>query len=881
MPRTKQFLRSDEAEDIKREAFAFDFAMSRLQRTAYGTRWVTISNGDAVEVPVASLNGLPDEITDAYLKEVNRRGGIPLHREHFKTILTCIGGGSGDHSMAALDSVYFKCCLETFKGIRRLIDIVSNGKPLLKASLTKDSEDVEQYLRKEFVHHLREASPCTMHSFTYAFATEAEIPPSPPEGYSRCLLCDRVHIFLENLRRATELVDVPAGDPDTPSSLMNYLMRLVNNVYTYIGHQFRKQHEKKVDEEVLKELDDETVYIIVDWKMKLLEMAYRQAMSEFFGQRGISWFGIMVYERKNATEIATDAAAGRTGASKYKVQFLDLTTDDSKEDGFASGAMILSGLREIKRLRPHICNFIVKSDGAGAFAGQEFDAMLATAFQFCGMSCLMHIRSEVGNGKTILDTHFASARLVLLRNVQAGGGSADIHCAADCARVLSLHGGMAVSSSGLVHFRRAGESAAAQEPISGYSSHLQRRFVYDENHCFLRVELWCMSFRSRTNPDMTVLASQLTSASVKADLRMHYADSPQGGELETAPGPQIRLSSEEREGFREMKVSRRKNKAAKAVASKAEKRHSMQQKITCSRWRQCPSPGCRSIFRSKLRLLAHINAGKHAYTAQAYEIGYAYQKKATANKKGWRSRASPTDGATAKDELVLTSVSKMETAIQDGTLVSLTDVNATVEDTLVSPEGQMWRLFEYSEVKPYDLPPGFARMRRGTNKNAVLSSKQLEYVLFVQGLGDSTCTNEAAAKSKTMPRTAEEGMRLAGTAAGQALFPGESYMVESASRRFRCEEWLDAQQLKGQMSKPRKQLVKQHAKILMNEQEAPNRAVLKAAKKMRLVELALLQGYLFLPNVPVASASTLRTWLAKRAEGQRRLGEPVVYSLGA
>lgn len=749
---------------------------------------MTISNGDAVEVPVASLDGLPDEITDAYLKEVDRKGEVPLPREHFKTILTCIGGGSGDHSMAALDSVYFKCCLETFKGIRRLIDIVCNEKPVLKASLTKDSEDVEQYLRKEFVHHLREVSPCTMHSFQYAFATETEVHVPLSQGYTRCHLCDRVHIFLENLRRATELVDVPVGDPDTPSSLMSYLMRLVNNVYTYIGHQFRKQHEKKVDEEVLKELDNETVYIIVDWKMKLLEMAYRQAMSEFFGQRGISWFGIMVYSKKTDAELAADAAAGRVGASIYKVQFLDLTTDDSKEDAFASGTMLLAGLREFKRLNPHIRKFIVKSDGAGAFAGQEFDAMLAVAFQFCEMVCLMHIRSEVGNGKTILDSHFAVARLVLLRNVQAGAGNADVHCAADCARVLSMHGGVAASSSGLVQFRRASEAAAAQEPITGYASHLQRRFVYDEDNCFLRIELWCMSFRNSTNPDMTVSASQLTSAPVIANLRMHYPDTPQGSESKIAPGPQIRLSNKERDGYREMQVSKRKNKATKAAALKAGKKQSIQQKITCSRLRQCPAPGCKSVFYSKLRLLAHVNGGKHAYTARDYEVGYTYQKKATANKKSWRSRASPTDGATAKDELILTSASKMNTAIQAGKLVSLTDIHTTLEDALVSPDGQRWHLFEGSEVVPYDLPPGFARSRRGSNKNIVLSSRQLEYVLFVQGLGDSNCTNEAAAKSKTMPRMAEEGMRLAGTAAGQALFPGESYMAVSNSRHFRCEE---------------------------------------------------------------------------------------------
>lgn len=61
--RTVQQLDLSEQEDVEREAFALDFALGRLQRTAYGTRSLHLSDGATIEVPMAKLDGLVEEIT--------------------------------------------------------------------------------------------------------------------------------------------------------------------------------------------------------------------------------------------------------------------------------------------------------------------------------------------------------------------------------------------------------------------------------------------------------------------------------------------------------------------------------------------------------------------------------------------------------------------------------------------------------------------------------------------------------------------------------------------------------------------------------------------------------------------------------------------------
>jgi len=288
------------------------------------------------------------------------------------------------------------------------------------------------------------------------------------------------------------------------------------------------------------------------------------------------------------------------------------------------------------------------------------------------------------------------------------------------------------------------------------------------------------------------------------------------------------------------------------------------------------------VFLSAARLQKHVEKGKHAYTNKAFEVDYTYQKNATQKRAAWHSRTSSEFvGRTTKDVLKIKTAQLLDHSLNTGSLVNLTELSAQTESTLKYPQGVKWALFDGSEVSPYDPEFEYARIRRSQNKNVVLSGSQLEFILFVQGRGDKTAGEGAGGNTKTMPRTAEEAMRLAGTAAGQAMFPGEKYMVATpnGARRFRCEDWLDAQQLKSQMSKPRKQLLSQYEKTTVKEAETGNKQVLKMATKAQIQQLILQHPYPFDPAAPPPKLADLRKWLATYAVKMRRSGTPVEYVL--
>ncbi|MFX8653178.1 hypothetical protein ABTM19_20845, partial [Acinetobacter baumannii] len=75
-------------------------------------------------------------------------------------------------------------------------------------------------------------------------------------------------------------------------------------------------------------LTDGTAVIIIDFKMKLLPVYYREAMTAWFGKRGMAVFGAMVVTKKTENERAADPRS----TSSLTTSFIDVVADENSED---------------------------------------------------------------------------------------------------------------------------------------------------------------------------------------------------------------------------------------------------------------------------------------------------------------------------------------------------------------------------------------------------------------------------------------------------------------------------------------------------------------------------------------------------------------------
>jgi hypothetical protein len=65
-------------------------------------------------------------------------------------------------------------------------------------------------------------------------------------------------------------------------------------LFLYQGHHIRVAKQKVAIDNILKDLEDNQGYIVMDFKMKFEVMYYREKTTDFYGKKGSSWHGSMV-----------------------------------------------------------------------------------------------------------------------------------------------------------------------------------------------------------------------------------------------------------------------------------------------------------------------------------------------------------------------------------------------------------------------------------------------------------------------------------------------------------------------------------------------------------------------------------------------------------
>ena len=177
------------------------------------------------------------------------------------------------------------------------------------------------------------------------------------------------------------------------------------------AHERRAAHEAGVMEMLMQELDETGCIVVADWKMKFLSSSFREAMSKFFGKAGMPWHGVMFVRRAHGTEQVMEG--------EFVVTYVDASMADKKEDGFSTLCAVYLAMKTYKEQHPWIEHAVVKTDGAGAYAGMVFTVGLSMLGELTGIRVTDHFIGESGKGKSQLDGHFGKKASQLRRLVAA------------------------------------------------------------------------------------------------------------------------------------------------------------------------------------------------------------------------------------------------------------------------------------------------------------------------------------------------------------------------------------------------------------------------------------------------------------------------------
>lgn len=217
----------------------------------------------------------------------------------------------------------------------------------------------------------------------------------------------------------------------------------------YIGHLVRGKWEGKKRKERQENMSVGHGTMTSDWKMKILSEMFREPSKEWYAKRGISCIGFMIVQK-----IPDGFDPGLIGLlevpeSGLLVSFVDMITDDTKQDAYS---VACAKLQVLRMLRDHpipelrLTSVASEEDGAGCFSamyGRNTSRLYAkwTFDEGTGRSIEISTLSfgEAQMNKSGLDSHFSYFALAISTGVGATKVDArDAHTIVDAVNAADL-----------------------------------------------------------------------------------------------------------------------------------------------------------------------------------------------------------------------------------------------------------------------------------------------------------------------------------------------------------------------------------------------------------------------------------------------------------
>jgi hypothetical protein len=276
---------------------------------------------------------------------------------------------------------------------------------------------LNQRLKFEIKGHLSKESSCIDHCTTYSLSDPAnaafnsQCNHEHSTGCDACGLVERtlleVNGSFENLQSSSNI------PPDAVEEIDHEINQSRSNIVAWKAHCIRTVHQDQAKQDVLDNLKPNQALIVMDWAMKFLPIKHREAQSDFFGKKGISWHISSV--------ISCETNPGATPHDRLQNQFRVHTLIHILQVGnqgwFLVAHIITHLLQQLPCLLPNVNEVIFKSDNAGCYHCTGLISYLHYLNTISSVKVLQYNYSEPQSGKDICDAKTAHCKMHILRYI--------------------------------------------------------------------------------------------------------------------------------------------------------------------------------------------------------------------------------------------------------------------------------------------------------------------------------------------------------------------------------------------------------------------------------------------------------------------------------
>ena len=397
-----------------------------LQDVAFGTKTLKLDTGEQITIPNVIRTMVPSRIIKQYVSFCQDTGFEPAsERTLFRIIEVC--AASNQKSLQGLD--YFSTeGAEAFDTLYNAVSVLEeNGATSIWAMEMKNAlRDCKRYLKTDYKSHVGPNEKCLDHCTNYSLSDPLETAYAKDCKHRHdtpCSMCTKLDESLLSITKMITSTQVHLT-PEQQNNLRFDVKHAVESIFCWKAHLIRTVNQEQAKEDILQSLDDNSIFIVMDWAMKYLPKRYREQMSDFYGKRGKSWHvSCIIYK----------------SGDSYEVETIVHIFDSCTQDWFSVLSILENLLATIKQEHPSVNVAYLKSNNAGCYHNGMLLLSLKSMGERTGICIKRYDYSDPQSGKDVCDRKIAPLKGHIQRWINENH---DVLSAADMKNALESHGGV-------------------------------------------------------------------------------------------------------------------------------------------------------------------------------------------------------------------------------------------------------------------------------------------------------------------------------------------------------------------------------------------------------------------------------------------------------
>ena len=214
-----------------------------------------------------------------------------------------------------------------------------------------------------------------------------------------CINCEQIHELLSSISSLISESDLKEKE-ENRDDFEYRLNQAYCNIANWKTHIVRTVHQERAKSELIASMGPIEVVLVLDWAMKYLPRRYREDQSNWFAKRGLSWHIGVAFRRRECIE---------------SLAFIHIFRGQISQDSFATSAVILDIVGEIKSRNHNVSKIHLWSDNAGCYKSSDTitNLFMSRSIDTCDFC-------EAQSGKGACDRTAATIKSGIRRYVNQG-----------------------------------------------------------------------------------------------------------------------------------------------------------------------------------------------------------------------------------------------------------------------------------------------------------------------------------------------------------------------------------------------------------------------------------------------------------------------------